>query len=217
MFDNDCGDHPQNYTSSGVITIDHTNGSWITAVVDDQEEVNIGDGWIESTRCLEKEMQQAYVFSKKYSITTMPDCIAANMYWSLYRRDAAKMISNFAINILHRTPNKQTQCEFWDIKGVSSEYQKYIKLACELGLMWINNMTNEVNTFFYPDEYVDTAQWWTMLSRLLYGNTYNGEDNEWYKKHLEKLQEIWVLTIKNENIFQTLYRWWAMLMLLRLQ
>lgn len=42
----------------------------------------------------------AYLFAFKYHITTMPSCEDANMDGFLTREQAAKIMSNYAINVL---------------------------------------------------------------------------------------------------------------------
>lgn len=165
--------------------------------------------------CMEWEMNDAYTFAYGHSITTMSDCIKANMTWVLLRRDAAKMISNYAINALGKKPDDSRKCIFTDMANSDPEYEVYAKLACQLGVMGINNVTNEINTNFNPDESVTKAQFATILSRLLYGPLYNGDDENWYVKHVDKLHELWVIKMKTD-LFSPLPRWWAMLMLMRL-
>jgi len=46
------------------------------------------------------ELNNAYLRAYGYDITTMPTIQKANMQGKLLRKDMAKMISNFAINVL---------------------------------------------------------------------------------------------------------------------
>ncbi len=100
------------------------------------------------------------------------------------------MISNYAINVLDKQPDESRECAFDDMINGDAEYQIYAKLACQLGVMGINNVTNEVNKNFNPDEAVTKAQFATILSRLLYGSAYNGDDENRYVKHVDKLHEL---------------------------
>ena len=143
-------------------------------------------------------MNDAYTFAYGRSITTMSDCIKANMTGVLLRRDAAKMISNYAINALGKQPDESRECTFDDMINGDEEYKKYAKLACQLGVMGINNVTNQVNTNFNPDEAVTKAQFATILSRLLYGSLYNGDDENRYVKHVDKLHEEGVIKVKTD-------------------
>jgi hypothetical protein len=51
---------------------------------------------------------------------------------SLYRRDLAKMITNFAINILGKEPDTSKTCEFNDLQEQDEEMRGYIRQACQL-------------------------------------------------------------------------------------
>jgi hypothetical protein len=59
--------------------------------------------------------------------------------------------------------------------------------ACSLGLMGIDM------DYFQPYAQVSRAQFWTILSRLLYGTTYNG-GKPYYMKHLQALKENGIMT-----------------------
>lgn len=47
----------------------------------------------------------------------------------------AKMISEFAIQILGKKPDTSKKCDYPDITDQTDEMKKYIKLSCQLGLM----------------------------------------------------------------------------------
>jgi hypothetical protein len=78
----------------------------------------------------------------------------------------AKMIVQFAVKVLHKTPDTTKVCTFTDIEDQSPELQAYIKLACQLGLMGLK-ADGTVDNTFNPSQIVDRAQFGTMLSRLL--------------------------------------------------
>jgi hypothetical protein len=59
--------------------------------------------------------------------------------------------------------------------------------------MWYNADGKIINKFFDPNYLVNRAQFGTILSRLIYGNTYNiskweTTDLQWYEKHHLALQ-----------------------------
>ena len=74
--------------------------------------------------------------------------------------------------------------------------------SCELWLMWLEADWLTPAKSFNPDGYVTRAQFWTVLSRLLFGDTYNVKDESgvsskkwfWYEKHLQALKDYWVMT-----------------------
>jgi hypothetical protein len=55
----------------------------------------------------------------------------------------------------------------------SEEMQMYAILACQLGLMWLKEDWTTPKKNFYPNKLVNRAQFGTILSRLLFGDTYN--------------------------------------------
>ena len=79
----------------------------------------------------------------------------------------AKMISNFAVNMLGMKPDTSKSCVFTDIYKESNEMQFYIKLACQLGLMGLN-VDGTINATFHPTDTVTRAQFGTVLSRMIW-------------------------------------------------
>jgi hypothetical protein len=74
----------------------------------------------------------------------------------------------------------------------------------------------EPSTIFNPNDFVTRAQFWTMLSRLLYGNTYNASViwNDYYTPHLKALQKAGIM--KYINVPSNLeLRWYVMIMMER--
>jgi hypothetical protein len=81
-------------------------------------------------------------------------------------------------------------------------------VSCQLGIMGVN-----VDKF-NPNGEMSRAEFWTVLSRILRGNTYNTEDEIYYQHHLQQLQKIWIMndisSPHNKEI-----RGYVMLMLMR--
>ena len=154
------------------------------------------------------ETMSAYLFAFKNHITTQTTIEKADMNWSLIRAHLAKMMSNYAINVLGKKPNTALKCSFKDTDDASKEMQSYIKTACQLWLM------GKDTDAFTPNNLVTRAQFGTILSRLLYGST-----NEWwspyYTKHLLALQKKWIIKSINADLKEA--RWYVMLMLMRSQ
>lgn len=102
----------------------------------------------------------------------MPTVQKANLTGSLLRKHAAKMISQFALNVLEKKENDLFVCSFSDMSTESPEMQYNARLACKLGLMGLKS-DGTPDTKFNPNGEVTRAQFGTMLSRLLYNSTYN--------------------------------------------
>ena len=152
------------------------------------------------------EMNEAYEFAFKNGITTMKTIEQADMYWSLNRIAMAKMLSQYAINILNKKPDTSKKCNFWDVsRDLDKQYNDWVTLACQLGIMWVNI------TDFRPNDEVTRAEFGTALSRMLFGLA-DWTDN-YYSTHLAKLKKEKI--ISNDDPTLKELRWYVMLMLMR--
>ena len=124
------------------------------------------------------ELTNAYLWAHGYGITTMPTIQQANMTGVLLRKHLAKMISVFAIQFMGIKPEWDKWCRFTDIDKESSETQAYAILSCQLGLMWLQEDWVTPRKTFEPNGIVNRAQFGTVLSRLLFGDTYNVKPGE---------------------------------------
>jgi hypothetical protein len=142
----------------------------------------------------------------------------------IIRSHLAKMMSQFAINVVWAKPNiwKEWCDKFNDIANETDELKWYMKTACELWLMWLHADGKTVKDNFDPNDYVTRAEFGTVLSRFLYLNENNlttqeiQEWAEWYSKHLSALKLNWIMTqIDGQRITSKELRWYVMLMLMR--
>jgi len=122
---------------------------------------------IGKTSAYSDELQAAYAYAHDINITTQSSIDSANMMGTLIRAHMAKMMVNYATQVLGKTPNTSLACTFTDIADQSQELQGYITQACQLGLM------GQGITTFDPAGIVTRAQFGTVLSRALYGARYN--------------------------------------------
>ncbi|MCX6824521.1 MAG: S-layer homology domain-containing protein [candidate division SR1 bacterium] len=159
-----------------------------------------------------RELNQAYSFAFDNSITTIDDCDKVNLDGQLLRSHMAKMISNFAITTLGLKPNTGTVCNFTDMSKESDEMKFYSKIACQLGLMGMNDQ-GIINGTFNPNETVTRAQFGTVLSRLIRQNENNG-GVPYYTKHLQALKTAGIMTKIDEPNAKEL-RGFVMVMLQR--
>ena len=152
------------------------------------------------------ELQHAYNWAYKNKITTMSSIEKANMKWNITREEMAKMISNYAVNILWRTPDTSKSCLFVD-SNINPNLVEFVTESCQLWLMgqWVIS--------FKPKDYVTRAEFWTVLSRALWW-----DKNEWwstyYENHLKALKSEWIMN-KIETPMDKEVRGYVMLMLMR--
>ena len=160
-------------------------------------------------RCLENkkdELFEAYEWAYDYWITTQPTFKQAKMNSPITRIAMAKMLSNYAINILWKKPDtSKWEKQFIDVTTKqNNDYNNAVTLSYQLWIMW--QWTNK----FRPNDEVTRAEFATALSRMLY-NTSDGQP--YYITHLKKLKQEWIITNDNPRIKEK--RWYVMLMLMR--
>ncbi len=179
-----------------------------------KEEPNI---WILGNILYNKELIEAYKYAYNLWITTKSSIYQADLKWNLLRKDLAKMISEYAIKVANIKPNNKLSCNFEDLKNESLETQYYTKLSCKLWLMGRHADGKTKLTNFMPNESVNRAQFWTVLSRTIFGETHNvhsGEYYERYQKHLLALNKKNIMKIINTP-WMIEVRWRVMLTMMR--
>lgn len=140
----------------------------------------------------DQELIGAYSYAHTVGITTQSTIDGANMYGSLTRVAMAKMIANYAIGVLDKTPNTGKVCIFPDVSSaLDAEYGNGVTKACQLGLMGINT-DGTTAASFNPNGLVTRAQFGTVLSRAIYGNIHN-DGNPYYVNHLSALNAAGVM------------------------
>jgi hypothetical protein len=142
----------------------------------------------------------------------MPTIERANMNWKLTIIAMAKMLSQYAINILWQTPNTLHSIKFNDVSDEQNyQYNNWVTLAYQLGIMWQNMSWNN----FRPSDEVTRAEFATALSRMLY-KTSDWEfksTSKYYIRHIEKLMKEWIITKADPNMKEL--RGYVMIMLMR--
>ena len=135
------------------------------------------------------------------------------MNTELTRIQMAKMLSNFAINVLWEEPDvSKWTADFDDVTNkMDEQYDNAVTKAYQLGIMWQNVKDNE----FRPNDWVTRAEFTTALSRLLY-KTEEWEykwTSKYYIPHIVKLYNEWIVNKAEPKIKEK--RWYVMTMLKR--
>ena len=131
-----------------------------------------------------QEYQDAYAFAFANGITTMGSIDAARLADTTTRAEFAKMASAFAVEVLGLEADASANCTFSDLAPVmGTDLADYAVTACQLGLMGINT-----NGIFNPMGVLSRAEAFTVISRMFYGDMYNG-GNPWYQAHLTALNQ----------------------------
>ena len=192
--------------------------TWDTAKLDEttanenanEENKNEGsntDGATATPEEFSQEFIDAYNFAYKNGITTKESIEEAEMFEPLTRIAMAKMLSQYAINVLGQTPDTTVVVPtFPDVdEKLDADYNNWVTLAYQLWIMWIGIEE------FRPFAEVTRAEFGTALSRMLFGLA-DGEWAEWYKTHLDKLMNEQIITNDNPNIKEL--RGYVMIMLM---
>ena len=152
------------------------------------------------------EQIKAYFWAFNNSITTQPSVKQANLEWKITREEMAKMISNYAVNVLWIVPDTTKSCYFIN-SNINPTLVQSVTESCQLWLMW------QWIIDFRPKDSVTRAEFWTVLSRALWWNK-----NEWwaiyYENHLKALKTEWIMN-KIDSPMNNEVRWYVMLMLMR--
>ena len=174
--------------------------------------------WISFASKYSQEYQDAYDYAYSQRITTVTPIDNANIYGWLTRIAMAKMISNFAINVLWIVPDNSLDCSFIDVSDeLDAWYGYWVKKACQLWLMWIWS-NGKLSNYFNPNWAVTRWQWATVFSRAL--SKYNWdtviEVSPYYKPHLDYLYSKWIVkNVENPLPKSVEKRWNVMLMMYR--
>jgi hypothetical protein len=154
------------------------------------------------------ELVSAYNWAHEKGVTTMDTIDNANMYGQITRAEMAKMLSVYATEVLGLTADEAKDCTFTDIDSVKGDLHDYIIESCQLGIM------GQGIKAFRPYDTLSRAEFGTALSRVLWGDTYNG-GTPYYAKHLDALKEAKIMTqIANAESTKEV-RGWVMVMLQR--
>ncbi len=160
------------------------------------------------------EINMAYQRAYSFGITTMNTIRKADIEWTLVRKNMAKLITNFAVNVLEKDISTGKVCSFSDISHLTKETQYYILAACRLGLMWYESDGITLKTNFDPNDEITRAEFGTIISRLIRWGKYNN----WfpfYNYHLNALANKNIMK-KIDNPLQKEKRGRVMLMMQRI-
>lgn len=174
--------------------------------------------WISQAENYTIEQQEAYNYAYSQKITTISPIEKAKLNDPLTRVAMAKMISNFAINVLWLKPDTSKDCSFSDVsRTLDSNYNHGVTQACQLWLMWMWNNWKKSDKFS-PYIIVTRAQFATAFSRALsQANWKIVEDgNPYYSTHLQYLNSKWIIrNVNSPSADSHEKRWNVMIMMMR--
>ena len=204
---------PETNTGSNIQTWSQVDPSEQTTQNDESNTQASSTSSQNNWKSYTQEFQQAYEFARENGITTMSTIQKAQMNWKLTRIQMAKMLSQYAINVLWMDPDiSKWIADFSDVtRKMNKDYDNWVTLAYQLWIMWQNMPNNK----FRPNDEVSRAEFVTALSRLLY-STLDGKYEstpKYYINHMERLVKEWIIT-KDDPKMKEL-RGYVMIMLMR--
>jgi uncharacterized repeat protein (TIGR01451 family) len=162
------------------------------------------------------ELALAYDLAFDLGITSATDVCQADMYGPVLRKYLAKFLTVYATKVLGMKPDTTRTCTFSDVNNESTEMQFYMKIACQLGLMGLEQDGTPA-TIFNPNELVNRAQFGTVFSRLIFGPKYNipmTDSRPRYQNHLNILKRTTIMDKIDEPYIVEL-RGYVMLMMMK--
>ncbi len=144
---------------------------------------------------------------------TIDDINDVKMNTKITRAELAKIMVIFMSWTLEKDPiiagstvyKDVNRDDLWDLTD-------YIQLAYQYQIMWIKADGTPMENF-NPNKFVTEWDFATVLSRVLYNDTYNQSWAKYYEKHIEALNKTNILNNSDHNI--TEWIWWIITMLYR--
>ena len=164
-----------------------------------------------------KEVNEAYIWACENWIIKSNTIQGAKLWEFLNRAEMAKIVTVFEMLVLDSKPNRNKDCSAFaeSISWYNAEMKNYMITSCQLERMWIHTADHKAIKDFMPKKFVSRAEFWTILSRILWWNKYEASKNtsKYYVEHLTSLKWNWVLTNINPELKER--RSYAILMVYR--
>ena len=130
-----------------------------------------------------EEFKKALSFLRSYEMTMFDNVDGFDPYRNLSREEAAKIFSNFAINVLCRKPDMSLSVKYSDVENADPSLKPYITLAYQLGVMKGSGMGDGE---FRPFDAISKAEVNAVLIRMIlksYLDEKQSENKVWYAEY----------------------------------
>ena len=130
-----------------------------------------------------EEFKKALSFLRSYEMTMFDSVDGFAPYRNLSREEAAKIFSNFAINVLCRKPDMNLSVKYSDVENADPSLKPYITLAYQLGVMKGSGMGDGE---FRPFDAISKAEVNAVLIRMIlksYLDEKQSENKVWYAEY----------------------------------
>ncbi len=171
--------------------------------------------WIKDSATIitDEEFKKALSFLRTYEMTMFDSVDGYDPYRDLSREEAAKIFSNFAINVLCRKPDLNLKVNYSDVEDANPTLKPYITLAYQLGVMKGSGMGDGK---FRPFDQISKAEVNAVLIRMIlksYLDESKSENKTWYSEYNKVATELgiihrgaWVEKISRNNTALMLFR-----------
>ena len=160
-----------------------------------------------------EEFKKALSFLRTYEMTMFDSVDGFAPKRNLSREEAAKIFSNFAINVLCRKPDKNLSIHYSDVENADPTLKPYITLAYQLGVMKGSGMGDGT---FRPFDAITKAEVNAVLIRMIlksYLDESKTEGKRWYSEYNRVATELGILkqgagaeAVSRNNVALMLFR-----------
>ena len=160
-----------------------------------------------------EEFKKALSFLRTYEMTMFDSVDGFAPKRNLSREEAAKIFSNFAINVLCRKPDKNLSVHYSDVENADPTLKPYITLAYQLGVMKGSGMGDGT---FRPFDAITKAEVNAVLIRMIlksYLDESKTEGKRWYSEYNKVATELGILkqgagaeAVSRNNVALMLFR-----------
>ena len=160
-----------------------------------------------------EEFKKALSFLRTYEMTMFDSVDGFAPKRNLSREEAAKIFSNFAINVLCRKPDKNLSIHYSDVENADPTLKPYITLAYQLGVMKGSGMGDGT---FRPFDAITKAEVNAVLIRMIlksYLDESKTDGKKWYSEYNKVATELGILkqgagaeAVSRNNVALMLFR-----------
>ena len=165
----------------------------------------------------EKEHEDAYNWALKNKIIDKKTFPSSWIYENLTRAELATIVSNFAKIQKRKVKFSKEICskykDLWEVDNLV--LKEWLISSCQYGLMGMNPDGKTQIAYFEPNKTLYRYDLSTVLSRMLYGTTYENKTwkGNYWDFHLKNLVNRKIISDANPNIKEI--KQWVLLMLMR--
>ena len=166
-----------------------------------------------TTIITDEEFKKAMSFLRSYEMTMFDSVDGYDPYRNLSREEAAKIFSNFAINVLCRKPDLNLKVNYSDVENANPTLKPYITLAYQLGVMKGSGMGDGL---FRPFDKVTKAEVNAVLIRMIlksYLDESQSESKTWYDEYNKVATDLGIINqgagaqpVSRNNVALMLFR-----------